>query len=108
VLQQAPENFPIICLSDQIEIVNNFITSNHRTLEEILDWFSEYGELILSDEEHSIRQFTLSVWSVALTRQMNVYILLSWFGFINAFHFDSNNQVIILHLRLAFSYDSKK
>ena len=40
------EEFPVICLSDQLEAINYVVNKNDLSQQNILHWLSLYGEVV--------------------------------------------------------------
>jgi hypothetical protein len=100
--------FPIICLTGQLDAVNLAITRSRSSLSTVHTWLTTYGELVLPDQEHSIRQ-SLGGHTTSVTQELGLYIYLSRWGFVNILAFEAPASTITVSRTLGgWPYDRYK
>jgi hypothetical protein len=88
--------FPIIYLTAQLEVINNYIHRYQLKREAIYHWLSHYGELVKPHEESSLRTGRHRYYvEIPPIPYIGIHIYRTHLGFRNAFRFIENNFIKI-------------
>ena len=92
------EVFPVICLSDQLDAINHRIVKNNLRRNDILGWLDLYGELVMPNQDHSLRTHIGFIFPIQKFAEgiALIYIFQSRFGKINVFRFVYDRNTIMI------------
>lgn len=91
------EVFPIVDLMNQLEAINQYVTSHLLSRVEIFMWFSTYGSVTMFAENRRVFCHRENIdYFVKVSYQGNVFGYYSRFGFIHGFVVESERNQILL------------
>lgn len=91
------EVFPIIMLTDQFDAINHAIVRDELSRDDVLEWFDFYGELIMPNQDHSLRTLPLHLpVNKTADGYALIYIFKSKFGKLDVFRFAHENNTLML------------